>query len=119
MIYGVGTPAKTLVFDVLVHQGLYPGQTPSLNVYRTVGVFNRGESNREMDRLDVLETIQPLGQGLPKFRSADTPAYLDMLRHICQQRQWDESQLRGYRCRVEYPIYSAELVTSFDVPSTA
>lgn len=113
---GIATPARTLIFDVLVHESIYPGQEPSLNVYRTAGVFTPRTDNRDVDRIDVLETVRPLGTGIARFRSPDTPSYQDIIRYVCEQRAWDASSLRGYRARIEYPMYSSEIVLSFETP---
>ncbi|HWL93037.1 MAG TPA: hypothetical protein VNT79_05850 [Phycisphaerae bacterium] len=115
MTIGIALPSRTLIFDVLVHQSVYTGQDPNLSLYRTVGVFHRDPSQREIDRLDVIESIQPLGAGIAKFRAAETPANQDMIRYVCARREWDVDQLRGYRCRIEYPIYGAEIVIGFDL----
>jgi len=46
----------------------------------------------------------------------ENPDHIDMLRYVCEQRQWDGDALRGYRCRIEYPVYSSEIVMAFDLP---
>ena len=116
MAIGVDPPTRTFVFDALLHEGIFPGQQPDLNIYRTAGALNPGpDGRREMDRLDVLESIQNLGRGIAKFRSTDTPAYQDMILHVCEQRGWDADTLRGYRCRIEYPMYSSEVVFGFEL----
>lgn len=113
---GISTPARTLIFDVLVHKDVYPGQEPTLSIYRTAGVYTPVTENREIDRVEVLESVKPLGRGVARFRSAETPSHQEMIRHVCAQRGWDTEALRGHRCRIEYPIYSSEIVMSFDVP---
>lgn len=117
MALGIDTPSRVFVFDVLLHEDIFPGQQPSLNIYRTAGVFGSGPATRrEMDRLDVLESIQSLGQGIAKFRSADTPAHQELVQFACEHRGWDTEKLRGFRCRIEYPMYSSEIVLGFDLP---
>ena len=116
MALGVGLPSKALTFDILLHEDIYPGQMPELKVYRTVGVFNHAGVRREMDRIEVIESIQPLGQGIEQFSMPENPRYREMLRYVCEQRQWNGAALRGYRCHIEFPIYSMELVVSFDLP---
>jgi hypothetical protein len=115
---GLAMPSKTLIFDLLVHDDVYPGQHPAFGLYRTEsdGVVEPNDAGRDVDRLDVIESIQPLGKGIAKFRSSETPAYQEMIRHVCEKRQWDGSKLRGYRCRIEYPMYSSQIVLAFDVP---
>jgi hypothetical protein len=105
-----------LLVDRLLHKDLFAGQEPQMSIYRTAGVFGSAPGNRrEIDRLDLLESVQSLGQGLASFRSPDTPAHQEMIRFACEQRGWDAEQLRGYRCRVEYPMYSSEMVFSFEL----
>jgi len=128
---GIALPSKTLVFDVLVHEDVYPNQDPKLNIYRTAGVFTAGSgaerrltggvlggagSGREGDRIDVIEAVQPLGRGLARFRSVETPTVQEVIGYVCGQRRWDPEKLRGYCCRVEYPIYSSEIVLGFELP---
>jgi hypothetical protein len=119
---GIGTPSRTFIFDVLLHEDVYPNQDPTLNLYRTVGVVSPNDPQRhsrpgrDIDRLDVIESIQPLGQGIAKFRAAETPRYQDLIRHVCAARGWETEKLRGYRCRIEYPIYSSEIVMAFELP---
>jgi hypothetical protein len=116
MAYGVDTPCRLFIFDALLHEDIFPAQHPTLTIYRTAGAISTGPASRaEMDRLDVLESIQSLGQGIARFRSPDTPAYQDLLRYACEQRGWDSELLRGYRCRIEYPMYSSEIVMGFDL----
>jgi hypothetical protein len=113
---GINTPTKVFVFDVLVHNDIFSGQQPDLRISRTAGVFGTTPATRrDMDRLDVVETVQVLGQGLASFRCADAPAYQDMIQFVCQQRGWDPDELRGFRCRIDYPMYSSEIALGFNV----
>jgi hypothetical protein len=117
MAVGVSTPSRTFIFDALLHQSIYPGQEPALALYRTVGVFGSSkDTRREVDRLGVIESIQPLGEGLSRFRAAESPDYQEIVRHVCAQRGWDPSSLRGYRCCIRFPMYSAEVVMAFELP---
>lgn len=117
---GIDTPTKVFLLDVLLHKDVFPGQRPDLSVYRTAGVFGSSPTTRrDMDRLDVLESVQTLGQGLGRFRSTDTPAHQETIRLVCKQRGWNSDELRGYRCRVDYPMYSSEFSFAFDIPQGA
>jgi hypothetical protein len=113
---GVASPTKTLIFDVLLHEDAYPGQQPSLRLYRATPFSAApGDPAREADRLDVVQTVQPLGRGIARFRAAENPSHPDMLRFVCERRGWDGDLLRGFRCRVEYPLYHSEIVVGFEV----
>lgn len=114
---GVATPTRLLVFDVLLHPDVYPGQAPALKVYRSVGVYPRERRLDEPDRLDILESVQPLTRGIGGLRCAEAPGYADMVAFACSQRGWAAEALRGFRCRIDYPMYSAEVALEFAVES--
>lgn len=115
MAIGVSRPARVFVIDAIVHDDVYPDAAPALEVRRTVGVFGEARAHGN-ERFDVVESVLPLGRGLGSFRCADTPGYRQILAHICGRRGWDRSKFRGYRCRIEYPVYSAEVALKFEVP---
>lgn len=112
----VSIPTKLLVFDALVHRDVFPMLDPALLVYDTVleGVASPNDPTRDVDRLDLCESIQNLGEGLTRFRSSDEPSYLDMLRHACDELQWAGDEFRGYRCRIDYPLYGSEVVMAWN-----
>ena len=57
-----------------------------------------------------------MGQGLAKFRTAEIPRYADLLRHVCARLNWDGERFRGFRCRIDYPIYGSQVAMAFDAP---
>ncbi|MCA9307299.1 MAG: hypothetical protein KDA16_12250 [Phycisphaerales bacterium] len=115
----VSTPAKVLQFDAFVHESVYPGATPRLRIYDTAfeGVADVNNPARDIDALDVLESISPLPNGMQSCRSAVAPRYVEMLDKVCTQMHWKGEEFRGYRCRIEYPIYGAQVTMLFDPPS--
>jgi hypothetical protein len=112
------TCAKRLLFDVLVHEDVYPDSEPSLTIYDTAseGVASVNDRSRDFDRFDLQESIRALGTGISKFRSARVPRYAEMLDLICEKLQWDGSRFRGYRCDVEYPVYGSQVTMAFNPP---
>jgi hypothetical protein len=115
----VVTPAVLLQFDVLVHESLYPASEssgPALRIYDTSfeGVASVNDPSRDIDRLDMLESIEPLGAGLARFRSGAVPRYTDLLRHVLAAIGADESRYRGYRCRIDYPVYGSQVAMVFE-----
>lgn len=116
MAVGINTPSRVFVFDAIIHEDIFPGQTPGLDIYRTAGVFGSSPAaRRDMDRLDVLESVQSIGQGSARLRSVDSPRHHEIIRFACERRGWDVERLRGFRCRIDYPMYSTEVVLSFDL----
>lgn len=115
----IGTPVKALIFDVLVHDDVYPGSEPELAIYDTVldGVADVNDRARDIDRLDLADSILTMGRGVHKFRSSEVPRYAEMLRHVFTRLSWDSRQFRGYRCRIDYPIYGSQVAMTFDAPA--
>ncbi len=114
----VTTPTKTLLFDVLMHEDVYPGCDPALLLYDTAvnGVADMADRARDVDRLDVAESIQPLGRGSSKWRASEVPRYVEIVRHVLERMGWDGNRFRGYRCKVQYPIYGSQLYVAFSAP---
>lgn len=112
----VVTPAKLLQFDVLVHEDVYPGPEPALRIYDTSfeGVASVNDPSRDIDRLDMLESIEPLGMGLSRFRSGVVPRYAELVRHVFTTIGTDGARYRGYRCRIDYPVYGSQVAMVFE-----
>lgn len=109
-------PAENMQFDVLVHRDLYAGQEPRLYLYDTSfeGVASVNDARREVDRLDMAESIEPLGNGLTRVRSEEVPRYAELVRHVFRTVGVDESAVRGFRCRIDYPLYGSQVTMAFD-----
>ncbi|MCC6660529.1 MAG: hypothetical protein IT437_06545 [Phycisphaerales bacterium] len=115
----VSTSATVMQFDVLVHRDLYPASAasgPALRLYDTAfeGIASVNDRSRDMDVLDVLESVEPLGAPLARVRSADVPRYAELLDHTFGRLAWDAAAFRGYRCRIEYPIYGSQVTMVFE-----
>jgi hypothetical protein len=112
----VTTPAQVLQFDLLVHEDLYPGQDAVLRLYDASfeGVANPNDPARDMDLLDMMESIVPLGRGQRCFRSAELARYSELVAHVISSTGLDGERMRGYRCRIDYPLYGSQVVMMFD-----
>lgn len=120
----VTSPAELLVFDAIVHESLLSGAAraapggsvePALYIYDTSfeGVANVNDRARDIDRLDLVEQIQPLGRGIDSFRTAEAPWYPELLRTVCHKLGWSANDLRGYRARIDYPLYGSQVAIAF------
>jgi hypothetical protein len=109
-------PARLVVLDVLVHDSVWPGRHPELFIHDASfnGLANVNDPSREVDRLDFVESIQRLGHGTGRCRIAEYADYVKLIRHCCETLGWDGEQLRGYRCRMQYPLYGSQLTLAFD-----
>jgi hypothetical protein len=115
----VTTPVATLVFDVLLHEDVFPGCDPSLRVYDTAlgGSVDINDPARDIDRLDVSESIEYLGWNAATFRATEIPRYAQIIDHVCSKMGWDGRKFRGYRCRAQYPVYASQLSMVFEPPT--
>jgi hypothetical protein len=114
----ISTPVKTLQFDVFLHEDVYPGSEPGLLIYDTAldGVADVNDRGRDIDRLDLAESIEPLGTGISRFRSARVPGYARLIDLVCTKMGWDGTRFRGYRCQIEYPLYGSQVAMTFAPP---
>lgn len=115
----IDVPVKTLIVDVLVHEEVWPAVEPELRMYDTAGrgIANPTDSVRDMDRIDVLESILSMGTDISRFRTKEVERYPEMVRFVCERLGWDSGRFRGYRCRVDYPVYGTQVSMIFQPPA--
>lgn len=108
-------PASLMIFDKFVHKDVWKGCDPSLVLYDTVikGIANPNDETRDRDRLDLYETITPLGDRRAGFRNAEVPKYIEMLSEVCSSHDWSLDDFRGYRTRMTYPFHGSQTCMIF------
>lgn len=113
----VNIPCVVLQFDVLMHADLYPGVEPELLLYDTAfhGVASVNDRTRDVDRLDLRETVEPLGGPPlhPRLRSPDVPRYAELVAHAANRARFDLAAFRGFRTRIDYPLYGSQVTMAF------
>lgn len=111
----VSTPSKVLQFDTLVHEDVYAGLAPSLRLYETAfeGVASPNNAARDVDILNMAETVDGLGSGLSRWRSRDSARYGELVAHAMGTLGWNPASFRGYRSRIEYPIFGTQVTMVF------
>jgi hypothetical protein len=117
MFAEVTLPCRLLVFDVFIHEELIgQGDMPQLFVYDTSfeGVADVNDPTRDMDRMDLVESLKPLGQSLSMLRLAEVPGYQDLLSMTFDKLGLDRSKLKGFRTRIDYPLYGSQVTVAFD-----
>lgn len=114
----ISTPCRALVFDLIVHESLFPGQQPELRIYDTAfdGVANVNDPARDVDLLDLPERVDPMPAHPGAMRIAELPRYPELVARLLGQLGADLTQVRAWRCRIEYPPYAAQVVLSFAAP---
>jgi hypothetical protein len=108
-------PAKTLQFDMIVHESLFAGQDPVLRLHDTCfeGVADAMDPRRDLDRLDMMESIISLGRGLAGVRSSLLPRYAELLQRVMSGAGYEAAQMRAYRCAIDYPLYGSQVSMLF------
>ena len=108
-------PAEYFLVDALLHEDVWPDAKPELRVYDTAvrGMTHPDDQARQGDRLDLLESVQSLGTGPEAFRIPEFARYPELVRSLCATLGWDAGKLRGYRCKVRYPIYGSQINLAF------
>jgi hypothetical protein len=81
------------------------------------GIANPTDPARDMDRIDVLDSIQSLGVSIARVRTREVAGYPEMVRSVCDALGWDSEHFRGYRCRVDYPVYGTQVSMIFEPPA--
>ena len=112
-------PSEYFLVDALLHEDVWPDAKPELIVYDTVvrGMTHPDNLSRQGDRLDLIENIQSLGVGPEAFRIPEFARYAELVRTLCATQGWDAGKLRGYRCKVRYPIYGSQINLAFPLRS--
>ncbi len=118
MFVAPAIPSRTLVFDALLHEDVYPGADPTLIVHDAAieGMAYINDPVRAFDRVSTGDSIEFLGKGASRFLTTEIPNYVEMLRHVCDVLGFDAQRLRGYRCRIQYPVYGWQVSMGFLPP---
>jgi len=111
-------PVANLVFDAILHEEVFPGSEPELYLYDTGydGIANVNDPERDIDRVDVQESVEFLGHDLSRIQATELPNYGPMLMHLAERFGWDPSRFRAYRTRIQYPVYGWQICLSFEPP---
>ena len=117
--YGSTTiPAKVMLFDVHVHKDVYPGSDPELLLYNSHenGIADVNDISRDIDRVDLIETVDYLGSGLDKLKTKVSPRQPEIAAELFKRLGWNPDEFRAWRAKVDYPVYGVQVVMAFDPP---
>lgn len=114
-------PAKMCICDVILHEDAFPNWEPRVRILETgeLGNADPNDPRRDLDVLNVQETVESLGHDIQRFRAEDIPNYVDLLDYVCKKQNWAPEKFRGYRTRIEYPIFSSQVQFAFDLSSAS
>lgn len=112
-------PSRQLVFDVFVHEDLWPGVEPELILARVGNPAAPDLLAHSLDRADFVESVQSLGRSLSAFSTPHYPRYGDLVRSIHTEMGWQADSFRLYRCTVRYPVVGLWYTIQFRLPNKA
>ncbi|MDX9911932.1 MAG: hypothetical protein RBS39_08885 [Phycisphaerales bacterium] len=110
----VQRPARRLVFDVYMHRSMAMVSLPSITpmLWRP---NLRGNPLKHWDRrVGSPPTLELLGKGIANAASPAWERHAEMTRELFTQLAWNPDDFVGYRCDVDYPVWSAAYIMVFE-----
>lgn len=114
----IHVPSRLYINDLILHKDAYPDWPMAVRILETGegGHADANDPTRDSDVLDVLDDIQPLGTDVQRYRVETVPRYVELLEHVLSQVGWNPHEFRGYRTRIEYPVFGSQIQHRFDLP---
>jgi hypothetical protein len=112
----IRTPCKALVFDLLVHRGLFGRIAPTLLMYSDLFTGGLSAELQSCDRLPVFEKVEYLGEGIGAARAAEIPRYEEMVAEAFDRLRWDPEQFEVHRLRMLYPPIPSTVSLQHELP---
>lgn len=111
--------SRKLVFDLLVHEDVFPGATPTLLAYDTVGrgPARAGDPSRNLDMRDLADDMQAVGFDHRRLRLLEFPAYPKLRESVLNKLDWDPTRFRAYRVEIAYPLTGCQITLAFQKPA--
>lgn len=116
----VRVPIRRLLFDVILHDEVWPGITPQVDTYRTVPdgrVHEPDMPARQWDRIDLGAALRVLPRGLKAVETSTMGGYRRLINHVFSRLGQSPAAFRGYRLDLAYPLYGMQYTMRFDVSS--
>lgn len=110
---GIRTPGELLITDHFVHRDLFPGVTRELCVFGEL-ISPMTQDNRDL--LPVSESLQELGRGIDRVRTAEVPRYADILKFVFERTGWKADDFEVYRVRMRYPPIPISVMVRHELP---
>lgn len=111
-------PSRMMIFDVLLHDDVFPGAAPELFVYNpgAQGPANPVDPSRDVDRVAVPESVEVLEKQSGRFEVPEIPRYGEMIERVCGAYSLHPGSLRLFRLRMAYPVHCFQFVMAFAAP---
>lgn len=99
-------PARTMVFDLIMHRTVYPECSAELRSYTPGGrgLANPHDPTREMDRRECHYPVTEIDYGLRDLRLVEYPKYSALLGHILEKLGRERGEFRAFRLQLQFPL---------------
>jgi hypothetical protein len=115
----VRTPVESLVFDLLVHDNVYPNISLESLLYTDHRGADNDGRDLEMDLMSKLDPPTLLGRGAATLYTPEVPRYPEMAQFVFDRLGWDSSRFLIHRFRMDYPVMPASVMLQFDLPTAS
>ena len=111
---------RTMVFDLMLHEDVYPGCSIELLGFDTNGrgPASVNDETRHLDRRQIHEEIGHLGTGLQRMRLLEFPRYTELLRETMGKLGCDAEEFRTVRVRIPFPLMGTQVTLALDRPAS-
>lgn len=107
-------PARTLIFDVLLHRSMARACIPGVGRYVISPALNESMERRWLDRFPGGPRLQILEPGIAGLAHRAYPRYPEAMRVLFDRIGWDPGDYITHRCEVDLPQWGAGYCMSFD-----
>lgn len=103
----VNCPSRRLIFDLYLHREMERLVRPAIDAQMWYPNLASPLGDRWLTRFPAQPKLQLLGVGVSGAESPFYPRHAQLTRHVFERLGWDPTELVGFRCEVEYPIWRA------------
>lgn len=112
-------PSKNLLVDVFVHDDVWQGIEPRLDMARSDSTLATDSPAAPISRFDFCESLQSLGRADAARGVSFLPRYGEMLDWVYEARDWRRDDFRLYRLAVKHPVIGFRYTIVFDLESSS
>ncbi len=116
MGFGASLPARYGILDVYLHRSLARRSVPSVGAYHiSSGLIKRSDpAERWYDRVPDPPSLEIINLDANTEVHKAYPRYTELTRYLFDRVAWPISDFVGHRCMIQYPLWGAEYLMSFD-----
>jgi hypothetical protein len=74
------------------------------------------DRRRDLDRLEVVESVEAIGRGLGRAAGKPFPPYVDLMKHVFSMLDWDSETFLVHRVEIDDPVHGMQVAVAFEAP---